>query len=243
MIQQTNYEERIIAFIDILGFREHINKTIIDPEYFIKIKDALDFIETYSKNDDTIHNLDGKEITIFSDSIVISYPFHALLDAYPLLLEVADIQLTMMEKGILMRGGITYGKLVHQGKVVFGPAMIEAYELETTAAIYPRVVVDEKIFMMTQDNGTHTASEQNDYVHSMLHRDQDGQLYVDFLNQHDQVDDFERYISAMFTLKEVINVELSAFPKSSVKMKYEWIKNRFNVIVEEIISFPELIIE
>jgi hypothetical protein len=47
--------------------------------------------------------------------------------------------------GMLMRGGVSLGPLIHaQGGPLFGPAMNEAYRLESKCAIYPRVLVDAK---------------------------------------------------------------------------------------------------
>ena len=53
----------------------------------------------------------------------------------------------MMSKGILLRGGITVGQLCHKDNIVYGPAMVEAYELESKSAIYPRVIVSEKFYL------------------------------------------------------------------------------------------------
>lgn len=50
----------------------------------------------------------------------------------------------MIYKGILLRGGIVRGKAYHDGRVLFGPAVIAAYELEQTAK-YPRVLVEDHI--------------------------------------------------------------------------------------------------
>ncbi|PDZ55088.1 hypothetical protein CON15_23105 [Bacillus cereus] len=73
-----------------------------------------------------------------------------------LLLVVVHIQLEMMRKGILMRGGLAVGLLCHNDNIVYGPAMVEAYELESKLAIYPRVVVKENdlkyIFELCEKN-------------------------------------------------------------------------------------------
>jgi hypothetical protein len=51
-------------------------------------------------------------------------------------------RLFFRELELLMRGGLAKGLLIHeQGGVLFGPAMNEAYSLESKSAIYPRVLV------------------------------------------------------------------------------------------------------
>ena len=48
--------------------------------------------------------------------------------------------------GILpIRGGLTYGNFYHNGsEILFGEAMIEAYDLERLHAFFPRIVVNPK---------------------------------------------------------------------------------------------------
>lgn len=51
-----------------------------------------------------------------------------------------------------MRGGMTVGKLVHKrGGALFGPAMNEAYAIESQLARFPRVVVSEQAFLFLNE--------------------------------------------------------------------------------------------
>jgi hypothetical protein len=59
---------------------------------------------------------------------------------------VSSIALEAMKIGLLVRGGITIGKLYHSGGVVFGEAMVDAYNLESRVAIYPRVAVSSRVY-------------------------------------------------------------------------------------------------
>lgn len=105
------------------------------------------------------------EVTAFSDNIVVSYlsvddemsapdglPKHLWLsplwtkfmcqDAIRILSGVAEMALRI---GALIRGGYSYGQLYHENNVVFGEAMVDAYRLERDVAIYPRVIVSDRI--------------------------------------------------------------------------------------------------
>lgn len=104
------------------------------------------------------------EITAFSDNIVVSYPLfgdegdldhvppHLRLpawwakfmcqDAARILSIVAERALRI---GALIRGGYSFGQLYHENNVVFGEAMVDAYNIEKEVAIFPRVVVSERI--------------------------------------------------------------------------------------------------
>lgn len=105
------------------------------------------------------------EVTTFSDNIVVSYPsfddetsvppdapkhlrFEAhwakfmCQDATRILSGVAELGLRI---GVLVRGGFTFGQLHHDEGVVFGRAMVEASRIEKREAVYPRVLVSERI--------------------------------------------------------------------------------------------------
>lgn len=101
-------------------------------------------------------------ITTFSDHIVISYPTKDLRklggDDYlgmALLLPqklIGVLAANVMRLGLLIRGGATVGNLYQAGGVVIGKAMIEAYELESRVAIYPRIAVARKLYSQVKTN-------------------------------------------------------------------------------------------
>lgn len=85
------------------------------------------------------------------------------------LLDVIHLQLELMGLGILIRGGIAIGPLYHSGQIVYGPAMNQAYLLESVYAVYPHIILDEQ----TAVNGTlktcaqgHTVQMEAEYIGS-----------------------------------------------------------------------------
>jgi len=70
-----SYEERVICFIDILGFKTHIDKSMKDEKYIKTISlvlDAIADVVIMERDDAKERNIDLK-VTQFSDSIVLSY--------------------------------------------------------------------------------------------------------------------------------------------------------------------------
>ena len=59
----------------------------------------------------------------------------------------------------MFRGGISIGDCFHDGKIIFGPAMNEAYKLESKVAKWPRVVISED----TLKEGLKATIEPNPY--------------------------------------------------------------------------------
>ncbi len=82
---------------------------------------------------------------MFSDSIVISQPFDSFFDISEFVEFISKIQYTLLVEGILIRGGISIGTLYHSDKYIFGTAIISAYKLENEKAIYPRIIIDERL--------------------------------------------------------------------------------------------------
>lgn len=75
----------------------------------------------------------------FSDCFVFSVPTSYQGRIYSL---VSEIMCLLLKQGFALRGGIAAGKLFHQDHVVFGPALIRAYDIEQGEAKFARVLVD-----------------------------------------------------------------------------------------------------
>ena len=143
----TVYKDRYIVFIDILGFKDIVNKSNNDNKKAEEILENLKCIERIKKENDEIFKLTSinRRVTIFSDSIIISYPLlHSESGCFlSLVLDIIYITIELLNKGVYIRGGMTYGKLYHENNICFGPAMVEAYSLEQEA-IYPIIIIDKK---------------------------------------------------------------------------------------------------
>lgn len=133
------YENRIVAFLDILGFRAMVGKFQSDPTLQQRLHRALTEIKAYkgfAGNPGTVQK--EVEASVFSDSIVISAAADQL---FTVIWTCIGLQARLMATGVLARGGISQGPTFHQNDVLYGEGMIKAYDLESKAAIYPRVVI------------------------------------------------------------------------------------------------------
>jgi hypothetical protein len=130
-----------------LGWRSKIAGATTDP---IKIGDLRRALILHTR---VMSARDRGPIltSTFSDNVVISAPASASL-VKNLVGAVAAIQMTSLNLGFLIRGGVTIGELYHDREAVFGPALNRAYELENCVADYPRVVLDPEVATLTQPN-------------------------------------------------------------------------------------------
>lgn len=162
------YTERIVCFIDLLGFKEIVEQCKGDRNLLVQLHAMLGELQanklanevfggipvlTSEKQWTTSEKAGTAEaaksqwplsITQFSDSFVVSCPADNFGSCRLLLQTVYAVKrLFFWHLGILMRGGIAKGEVIHeQGGVLFGPAMNAAYALESKAAIYPRILID-----------------------------------------------------------------------------------------------------
>lgn len=137
------YEKRAVAFIDILGFRDLVRRGR-ESEILSTMNSIPKKISFFAEGD--LADLDFK-VSSFSDSVVASARFIAKnhVPAVVVALYAGELSLALMQKGILTRGAIAVGMLHHQDPNIFGPALIDAYELESNVAQYPRIIVPQKI--------------------------------------------------------------------------------------------------
>jgi hypothetical protein len=228
------YEERIVCFLDILGFKDHISQSVkpdgtssvpkVDQlaKALSRIREILD-VDRPAERVET-------EVTQFSDSIALSFLSTAESGVFFALLSILWIQISLIFEGIVCRGGVAKGKLIHTPKMLFGPAMIEAYLLESKTAIYPRVVLNKSIV----EAGKRARARHHDTEHEqksimdLLRRDKDGMYYIDYLTRaQSELDDPEyEFPEYLYLLQQIISSGLKS-KDSRVAAKYGWMKDKF----------------
>jgi hypothetical protein len=243
------YENRIVAYIDILGFRALLDETVakdgtddqkrIDEviRAYTSIREIWDLDEKSAALSASTYN--SKKVTIFSDSIVVSFMAEEPSEVFFTLLEIKWLIMRLLNHKILCRGAVALGKLIHQDEYIFGPALVEAYTLESKVALYPRVILDRNIIdTATAFNSLHhTSRQEREYVESLLEKDSDGMYYIDyFFKAQSELDDpeydFPAYIE---NLSSIIRKGLMGsvhHTKADLRIKYSWMRERYNQMVE-----------
>jgi hypothetical protein len=141
------YEDRIVAFLDILGWRSKIKQSVNDPELTKQLGVTLDILEKHAHFVDNTKNMGfpgDPQVTHFSDSIVLSVLKNDAT-CRQLIIYIQSITRTLLSLGMLVRGGISSGKLVHKGSNVYGPSLNDAYDLEHKEAKSPRIILDRTL--------------------------------------------------------------------------------------------------
>ena len=237
------YEDRLVLFLDILGWRDLISETLGDPEKTKDLGLVLGLFRGQRKMVDWRNGIgngvwpgDGR-VTHFSDCIVISA--EANLDGrLELERTLSFLSSGFASNGIFIRGGITLGPLYHQSDLVFGPALIRAYELESKFAHYPRVILEPFLADIWAPGMAVNDKEGNRIGNCRTWRkDEDDWWFFDFLQpfpspmppfDHVSTNHFAKYLEHP---KKAIRNGLKRFQSDpKVLPKYKWMAEYFNTL-------------
>ena len=241
LVAKHKYETRICLFLDILGFSERIRASQNDPASVDTIVSAIDIIRSHFEKDDSYAS---KQITQFSDLVVVSYLVDERSSAFDLLFDTGLCLIRLAEIGFLMRGGIALGAMVHTREHLFGPAMNAAYFLESKTANYPRVIVQEDIVLAAQHAPAihHEGRDEAEYVQSLLRRDFDGLLYIDYINWDSVVHTFgcdnDCYPQYLSTLSKLVSRYINT-TDMTICAKYGWVARHYMKTKLEIEALPQ----
>lgn len=257
----------IVSFIDILGFKELVKSHLNDENYFLSIFNGFDYcyhdykygMEDMDESFDVVHTFQS-----FSDSIVttittkdsIDVQLREFLSMFELEVQhLASVQYTMfVDYGILIRGSMSFGNIYHDNSILFGEGMVNAYEMEESLAIYPRIIIDPKIIDLIEkyanDVGRYPNEIENFHdtmfipseMYKQIRKDNDGLYFIDFLNLKDvegysyvplepSSDDIHGiFLCYKKRLLEKLNENQTKPDK--IKVKYNWLKNYYNDMVK-----------
>jgi hypothetical protein len=189
-MRKSRFQQRFIAFVDVLGFGSIVKRMSNDDRLFTTVRDALKDVAQQSRDFQQyrreqrikrkailrkgIAPLTGDsnlQMTAFSDCYVIS----EVAPAWHVVAAVQALGIRFLEEGILTRGGVVHGKAYHNGRVLFGPGIVDAYTLESEVAKYPRIIVTESVRRAVR--GYHEGLWKG----QLLKRDTDGCWFVNLL--------------------------------------------------------------
>ena len=224
------YEDRVVVFIDILGFRN----LVANAEVSI-ISQAMAIIKKRIRRIEDIRD-SPLVISQFSDSVIVSTPN----DDNGLVHTVHWVSLLASElflKGIWCRGAVTSGNMYHNGNVAYGPALIDALEMECQLAVYPRILVTETIAdKFVEIKNADRPKWQRDGQASFFRRDFDHLLHLDIFS-------YAMFVPAKTgTIKDAVQgvhqhimnrIDVTETPDvMKIQAKLFWIRTYLDYVVE-----------
>lgn len=224
---EIEYSERLVAFIDILGFSQ-----IISSDF----SNDIDYIKFFNKNLSHVVKILKEEygkvfsIKMFSDCICLSCEPDPEKLEY-ILSELSFIQLYFSTDNIFIRGGFAKGKHFENENLIYSKGLIRAYELEKTS-IYPRILISDDVVELIKKEGI---NQRNDGKFDFLMKSPDGLYFLDYLDylhsDYIEADDFLKSHKA-----SIINQVRKNKHNNRIVEKYKWLSLYHNIKFGELFN-------
>jgi hypothetical protein len=143
---RRQYDDKIVAWIDILGMRSKIRD--YENHDAEEILDIMTHFQNYIRN--SCENLEGlvKFIQI-SDGIIIVSEFDCLKEICGILCQIQ--WKILINDNMILRGALTSGKISitdDDPPLIVGPAFVEAFAMESENAIFPRIIISHELYQL-----------------------------------------------------------------------------------------------
>jgi hypothetical protein len=145
-----------VALLDVLAYRQRLelDRNSGRLDFHDDLAAALQVFDPV--NDAIFH------VRAISDTIIITCPTHAQFPELLDLLRKAFVSFT--DHGLYVRGGIAFSRHFESSRLTYSHALARAYELESTLASYPRIVIDENIIGMYESGTDMPDIKDKEYV-------------------------------------------------------------------------------
>jgi len=167
------------AYLDILGFSEKIINN--DLDYFNKYLSVLEEELRYIKKR---QKLSAFKLKIFTDNFVFGHPWYdkyGEVELANIFKVLAHIQFTFSLSDIFFRGAVSMSELYMDENIVLGPAIIEAYKLETEKAVYPRIILSDKVIEVVKGHTRYYSEPKDSPQNREYLIDIDGHYFINYL--------------------------------------------------------------
>lgn len=181
-----------VCFIDVLGFSNDILRNWKSPtsnplEKILTIKkDMPGFSEVEEDDDRESHRTYVCRINTTSDNVTICFGYNdniimgdLVLGLEAILANISYIWSTFIRNGYTIRGAIDFGDIYWDENELIGPALIDAYRLESEVARISRVIVSSNLNKVLKDLVSRNKSPLTDHLMQSFRKDIDGYIIVD----------------------------------------------------------------
>lgn len=219
-----DYTQCYFAYLDILGFKVLVRKKQCSEiaSLFDEAKKHYVFNEIREDGIE-VPIIPAKDIHyyIMSDSICIyiSDKYEHALSILMLLCMNLQVRMLCCDTPVLLRGSISRGGIYEDKGILFGPALVEAYQRAEELAHTPRIVIPSNLYEGKSDQFDKAILNRCTYL------DTDGFYvtnYVDFFCTHNSYAGFRE------SVYNYIELNLSESMSKSVRDKYLYLKYRMD---------------
>jgi hypothetical protein len=129
-----------VALLDVLGYRARLEQDIESG--------ALTFKDQLQRALVVLGTVNEAEFSYaaISDTVILSSSNRPQI--IPLLHTLKRVFLGFLGEGLFVRGALTFGPHFKSANVTYSHALAAAYQLQSTKAIYPRILIDHNVLEM-----------------------------------------------------------------------------------------------
>lgn len=211
---ETSYTDSYVALLDILGMKKLVQRPYTDLRAIFNVAESGKKVYggITGPSGSSFIGQEHLKMTIMSDAIVLSidcridHAFSKLIGFSSYLIHKF---ITSLDFPVFLRGGITRGQVFHDGSTVFGPALVEAYNLENEVASSMRCIISDTLHSDEAFIAYATTTT------NALYKDpKDDKYFIKFA----QEDNFD-------VLLDHAHKMLNSDESTNVKKKYKWLVN------------------
>jgi len=232
-----------VAFVDILGVREMMSRGNDGERSALlsRLRAAYDAALPELREQIGVGTPSSGTVTSFTDNIVVTHPLWPApgttteQSAGAIVVALAYFQMDMLLHGFFVRGGIDIGTVYVDRDMVFGEALLRAYDAERTIARDPRIVFTTQ----ARDNYLLTMESYGKLVDTPHHAfalvDSDDISFVNYLTiALTETDDGYPDEGTVARHRDATVQALSEHRSHPyVWSKYRWVANYHNMMVKQ----------
>lgn len=182
---------------------------------------------------------------MFSDTLVVAAPVVSSDDESALgglVLQATWLQQALIWRGLFVRGALTIGDFHILDGLLYGQALVDAYRLESTRAIHPRIVLGTSAAAALEQALGFYADPTSSPQNLTLMRDDHGYVFINYLEAlFDEPYDVVPYVDEH---RRIVQARLRQFRQDRQRWeKYRWVAEYHNYVAHSALSdHPELAI-
>ena len=236
------HRQSYCAFLDVLGFSERIRASyednsedkLLESFHSILAKSIKQFKE---QSDESMLYFKS-----FTDNVVLAHPQFSddMESEFGFILSsIKEYQFQMALKGFFIRGGLAVGLLFMDENSVYGAALLEAYRLESKAAVNPIVVLCDNTMKLEDMHISYYTGEIAPQIRDVL-RGPDGRYFLNYLTECIIEGDYGEYLDAksLHLHKNQIEKSLKSYVSiPTVFSKFSWLAAYHNYFCDTVSGY------
>lgn len=243
--QKPELRNSVSAYIDILGYQNQIKSStgpIEQQNLLNRLHEVLSFSRKWLDGgflSPPLREFGDKDLfslRAFSDNIAIGWPIsddgeNELDLAFD---NLAFFQLEMVNEGFFVRGAISIGSMYLDDVVVFGDALLEAYEGESSLARDPRIILTKSACEYVRWHLSNYHDKDHAPQARAILEDTDGQWFLNYLEIfRSYLDDVPIFFQELEKHKVSVESKLGEYRhKPNIFSKCAWVAGYHNHFCE-----------